>query len=106
MALGSAFHSPSLDERQAEFRKLLAALSEHLQPDDIRKCSFIHHLPDGHNRAALDTLEYLMKKGAFSHSSVEPLVALLKDISRCDLVTDLVEPYREKYPAEGELACG
>ena len=101
--LWSTFHSAPLEERQTEFRKLLSALAEQLQPEDIRKCSFLKSLPNGRTATALETLDYLMKKGTFSHSNVDPLVQLLQDINRCDLVTDLVDPYRNDYPAmDGE----
>ena len=46
---------------------------------------------------ALGTLGYLMQVGQFSHSNVEPLAKLLRDINRHDLVEDMVEPYRREH---------
>ena len=39
-----------------------------------------------------------MQGGTFSHSNVEPLVKLLKDINRHDLVNEQVESFRREFP--------
>ena len=85
-----------LERRQAAFRKLLTTLSEHLQPEEVGKCSFLWKVPRERSSTALETLEYLLQVGAFSHSNVEPLVKLLKDIGRHDLVNEQVESYRQE----------
>ena len=104
---GSSFEASSpqqcteRESRQSTFRKLISEVSEHLRPDEVAKCSFIHRLPPDKNLSALETLSYLMQTGAFSHSNVDPLVKLLKDVKRHDLVTELVDPYRDLHP-DGE----
>lgn len=80
------------------FRKLISDVSEHLLPEEVKKCSFLRGLPQDGTQTALDTLSYLIKIGKFSHSNVEPLVSLLKDVNRHDLVSTLVEPYKEEHP--------
>ena len=90
---GSAFHCVRTERRKSVFRKLITSVSEHLQPEEVAKCSFICNLPKDRSSSALHTLEYLMQAGEFSHCNVEPLVKLLKDINRHDLVNELVEPY-------------
>ena len=86
------------DNRHAAFRKLITDISEHLRPEDVTKCTFIRGLPKDRSLSALDTLSYLMQVGTFSHKNVEPLVDLLKDVKRHDLVHDLVGPYRAEHP--------
>lgn len=80
------------------FRKLISDLSEHLRPEEVGRCSFLRVLPPDRTQTALDTLSYLMKIGEFSHNNVEPLVNLLKDVKRHDLVNTLVEPYKKEHP--------
>ena len=89
------------ERRQSAFRKLITKLSEHLQPEDVKKCAFIRTLPKDRTPTALGTLEYLMQVGEFSYTNVEPLIDLLKDVDRHDLVSDLVEPYKNEHP-DGE----
>ena len=95
---GSAFQSFPCGRRQSVFRKLITEISEHLLPGEVTKCSFIHNLPKERSSSALDTLESLMQGGTFSHSNVEPLVKLLKDINRHDLVNEQVESFRREFP--------
>ena len=89
------------ERRQAAFRKLLSRISQHLGEDDVKKCAFIQSIPKDRRTSALGILEYLMQSGAFSHANTEPLIQLLKDIDRHELVSDLVEPYMKEY-SEGE----
>ena len=96
--------SAERDNRHAAFRKLITDISEHLRPDDVTKCTFIRGLPKDRSLSALDTLSYLMQVGAFSHENVEPLVNLLKDVKRHDLIHDLVSPYRAEHPVGTFLA--
>ena len=99
---GSAFQPLSTGRRKAAFRKLITEISEHLLAGEVTKCSFIHNLPKERSSSALDTLEYLLQNGAFSHSNVEPLVKLLKDINRHDLVNEQVESFCREFPANDE----
>ena len=89
--------SSLLEKRQASFRRLITGISSHLQLEDVINCTFLHNLPRDRIVTPLDALELLIKKGRFSHSNVDPLVQLLQDINRCDLVTDLVDTYRNDY---------
>lgn len=57
--------------------------------------------PDRDKTTALDVFWKLEKRGEFAHDNVKPLESLLKRISRYDLVTKHVEPYKQKY---GQLA--
>ena len=88
------------ESRQSAFRKLISDISEHLSPEEVAKFSFIQSIPE-RNVSALTALEYLMRKGEFSHDNPEPLAALLKDIKRHDLVTSLVDSYKETFPNGG-----
>ena len=92
-------HSQSSEklEHQTAFRKLLSNLSEHLRPEDVSKIVFYRNLPEDRTSKALDTLRYLMETGAFSHANVKPLIDLLKNINRHDLVSDHVDPYMEEH---------
>ena len=85
------------ESRQAAFRRLISDISEYLSPEEVTKFSFIQSIPE-RNVSALNALDYLMRKGEFSHDNLEPLVALLKDIKRHDLVTSLVDGYKENFP--------
>ena len=97
---GSAFQPLSGGRRQWAFRKLITEISEHLLPGEVLKCSFIHNLPKTErSSSALHTLESLMQGGMFSHSNVDPLVKLLKDINRHDLVNEQVETFLTEFPA-------
>lgn len=87
-----------LSDHLETFRKLISDLSEHLRPEEVERCSFLRGLPPDRTQTALDTLSYLMKIGEFSHTNVEPLVSLLKDVKRHDLVNTLVEPYKKEHP--------
>ena len=100
---GAFHHSLSSEGRHAVFRKLISDLSQHLQPDEVTRCSFLHNLPKDRTTSALEALEYLMRSGTFSHNNVDPLVELLKDINRHDLVNSFVEPYlNENTNEDGE----
>ena len=91
------------ERRQAAFRKLITTISEHLLPNEVQKCAFMRQVPRERSATALETLEYLLQNGAFSHSNVEPLVDLLRDIKRHDL-NELIESFLQEYspPNVGE----
>ena len=85
------------ETRQSAFRKLISEISDRLQPDEVDKCWFLRNVPRDRASTALGTLGYLLQVGKFSHSNVEPLAKLLRDINRHDLVEDMVESYRREY---------
>lgn len=82
-----------LEFHQASFRKLLTVLAEHMEQEEVVKCCFIYQVPRERSSSALAALEYLLAVGVLSHSNIEPLVELLKDINRHDLISDRVEPF-------------
>ena len=101
MADGGGSH---LERRQTEFRKLVTAISEHLLPKEVARCCFVRMLPSEKFGTALLVLEHLMRSGQISHWQVEPLAELLRDISRHDLVNELVEPFRRDFPdTQGQI---
>lgn len=97
---GSAFQSMGLERRQPAFRRLITTISEQLQPEEVAKCAFIGKVPRERSSTALDTLVYLLQVGTFSHSNVEPLIKLLQDISRHDLVNDQVDSFLKEHPPD------
>ena len=86
----------SRESRHAAFRRLISHLSDHLTTEDVAKFTFIQFIPKK-GVTALDALDYLIRKGEFSPENLEPLVDLLKDVSRSDLVTELVDAYKESH---------
>ena len=97
----SAFQSDFLERRKSVFRKLITDISEHLLPGEVAKCMFLRKVPKERAASALQTLDYLMQGGEFSHSNVEPLTKLLQDINRHDLVNELVQPFLKECSEEG-----
>ena len=79
------------------FRKLLVDLSEQLCQQDLLSICFLCSIPH-RTQTSLDIFNYLIDRGEFSHTNVEPLVNLLKDVKRHDLVHNLVEPYKKEHP--------
>ena len=72
--------------------------------DDITELSKLTFMSDtgptsikGEKLTALDILWKQVQKGKFAHDNVEPLERLLKDIDRCDLVSQHIDPYKQKY---------
>lgn len=78
--------------RKQEFRKLITTISECLTPDDLAACCFLQELPKDRTFTALEALDCLMQRDFFSHSNVKPLIGLMRDIKRKDLVS-LVNSY-------------
>ena len=60
-------------------------------------CGLSNTGPDRDKMTTLDIFWMLEKRGKFAHDNVGPLESLLKRISRYDLVTKHVEPYKQKY---------
>ena len=85
------------------YKKLIAELSEHLVPEDLKQIIFLRSLPDIlKNSSALDVLEYMEKHGKLSPTDIQSLSGLLKDVHRNDLVNKYVEEYQRKF-GEDEL---
>ena len=84
-----AFHHTAI-----EFRKLITAISERFSKEDLLKTAFLYNVP----RSFLSTpLKYLTEIGIFSELNIEPLVKLLKDISRYDLIEKIIA-FQEQSP--------
>ena len=80
------------------YKKLIAELSEHLVPEDLKQIIFLRSLPDIlKNSSALDVLEYMEKHGKLSPTDIQSLSGLLKDVHRNDLVNKYVEEYQRKF---------
>ena len=80
-----------------EFRKLIVLrIAQHLRKDDVEKISFIFNVPTRmrESNSAVDVLYYLMQEEMFSCLNMEPLIKLLKDISRHDL-SEEVESFKD-----------
>ena len=92
-AEGKPHQSLRTNTGQSSFRKLVTTISEHLVPEEVARCAFLHTLPKARCSTALDVLNCLIQNGLFSRENVEPLAKLLRDINRHDLV-DEVEEYR------------
>jgi len=93
------------ENRYTAYKKLVAELSEHLLPEDLKQIIYLRSLPDSlKNSSALDVLEYMEKHGNFSPTDIQSLSGLLKDVHRNDLVNKYVEEYHRKFGKE-ELDC-
>lgn len=79
---------------------MLMHISEQLTPDNAHSLAYINvlpSLPDNSPHKPLDVLMELEKKGVFSHENVDPLVTLLTDIHRVDIINTCgVKKYKEK----------
>jgi len=89
------------ENRYAAYKKLVAELSEHLLPEDLKQIIYLRSLPESlKNSSALDVLEYMEKHGNFSPTDIQSLSGLLKDVHRNDLVNKYVEEYQRKFGKE------
>ena len=86
------------ENRYTAYKKLVAELSEHLLPEDLKQIIYLRSLPDSlKNSSALDVMEYMEKHGNFSPTDIPSLSGLLKDVHRNDLVNKYVEEYQRKF---------
>ena len=100
---GSLTSQEGSENRYTAYKKLIAELSEHLVPEDLKQIIFLRSLPDIlKNSSALDVLEYMEKHGKLSPTDIPSLSGLLKDVHRNDLVNKYVEEYQRKF-GEDEL---
>ena len=85
----------------SDFKRLVVQLAGALDDEESRvKIRYLQKDKLGHGWEAMKALEILQRleeKGAFSARNVQPLEALLRDMDRCDLIGSHLEPYREKY---------
>ena len=80
---------------------MLTHISELLTADSASSLAYIHGLPTpppGNTpHRPLDVLMELEKRGVFSHENVEPLIGLLKDLHRVDIInTCAIKEYKDK----------
>ena len=101
-SLGEGFSQPfqsqydfDLDHRQIQqpdrFKPMIVQLAQALKPEDVHNLRFCykHFLKASGSQMndALEILENLEENGVFTYNNVAPLVGLLKDIQRHDLVS-------------------
>ena len=86
---------------------MLTHISELFTPDNARSLAYINGLPTPTNNTPhkpLDVLMELEKRGVFSHGNVDPLIGLLTDLHRVDIInTCQVHEYKEKAELASEL---
>ena len=80
---------------------MLTHISELLTADNASSLAYINGLPipsSGNTpHKPLDVLMALEKRGVFSHENVEPLIGLLTDLHRVDIInTCAIKEYRER----------
>ena len=83
-----------------EFRKLLVDIACQLDRDTVEMIAYLCNLPRRTDRsgAALGVLQELQERGHIPSENVEPLIKILRDVSRYDLA-DYVADFedRRKY---------
>ena len=85
---------------------MLTHISEYLRADNAKAlalCGLPGPPPDSAPHRPLDVLMELEKRGVFSHENVEPLIGLLRDINRLDII-DTIQEYKDK--AEQQASKG
>ena len=88
------------DRRKRAFRSLVSDIAQHLDNNNVKDINWQEGVPASlQDRPALDVLQYLHRRGVYNEHEVRPLVQLLKDIHREDLI-GLVDAFREQF---GEL---
>ena len=90
-----------------EFRKLLVDIACKLDRDTVRKISFLYNLPI-ETRTALGVLQELQERGTISSENVEPLMKILRDVSRYDLAEYVERKYgvkSSKQKGRGGVLC-
>ena len=68
---------------------MLTHISEHLTQDNAQRLAYINGLPSPSNSThhkQLDVLTELEKRGVFSHKNIDPLIDLLTDLHRADII--------------------
>ena len=87
---------------------MLMHISEQLTPDNAQSLAYINALPpltDNTPHKPLDVLMELEKRGMFSHENVDPLISLLTDLHRVDIINTCgVREYKEKAELASKLS--
>ena len=90
----------SEDRRKRAFRRLVSDVAENFDDNNKRHLHWQAQLPPQlKDKSSLDILEHLHKHGFFTEYEVRPLVQLLKDIHRQDLITR-VDAFSEEFIGE------
>ena len=92
------------NRRKREFLFLVSHIADRLDAKDIKNIIFHRELPSNlSDKAALDVLDHLYRRGVFTESDARPLAQLLKDINREDL-TGRVDTFIEHFGESCHLA--
>ncbi len=87
-----------IDERNQAYKSLVQDIAERLGQDEVNAIVFQRSLPFRTRQlTGLDLLIQLERDGLFSPSYIEPMADLLRKIHRCDLVTNFIESYLQRY---------
>ena len=82
------------------FRIMLTHICELFTPDNASSLAYINGLPTPTGNALhkpLNILIELEKRGVFSHENIEPLISLLTDLHRVDIInTCKIREYKER----------
>ena len=71
----------------AALRTVLKWISDYLSSEDVEFIAFMNDLPGpAKQHTALGVLREVEKMGVFSHDNIDPLVQLLTDMNRLDIV--------------------
>ena len=86
---------------------MLTHISELFTPDNVSSLAYINGLPSQSGNTPhkpLDVLVELEKRGVFSHENVEPLIGLLMDLHRVDIINMCgVREYKERAEQASKL---
>ena len=81
---------------------VLKWIADSLSAEDVEAIAYINNLPGtAGQRTALGVLGELEKRGMFSHNNVEPLIRLLSNINRHDIVKNAwMEDFKRQCAGE------
>ena len=80
-----------------QYKLMVRSVSVSLGPQDVDSIVYMKDIPAEYRRSALVVLQYLERIGDIGYRKVDPLIELLKGISRIDLVSEHVQPYKKRY---------
>ena len=83
--------------RYQQYKLMVLSVSVSLGPQDVDTIVYMKDIPAEYRRSALVVLQYLERIGDIGYRKVDPLIELLKGISRIDLVSEHVQPYKKRY---------
>ena len=86
----------------AALRTVLKWIADSLSAEDVKAIAYIYNLPcTAGQRTAFGVLGELEKRGTFSHNNVEPLIRLLSDINRHDIIKNAwMEDFKRQCAGE------